>query len=313
MRLPAIAEAQLPAELPHGLRARVVDLVPVSVRRHMRRFSVDRLSAPRGLGTVLAVALFAASGFYGAMLNGEVGTVAGKFVRTGEALTAGLGFGIDTIRITGQRLADEETILAYLGVHKGSSMIFFDAAAARDRVAQAPWIDTAAVLKLFPDTLEVVVTERTPFARWQHDLAVSVIDRSGRVISPVVPGSMAQLPLVVGPGAAERAATLFETLDRWPFLAARVRVASLIAERRWNLVVDNGIEVRLPEGEIASAVGELAALDRDQAILDKDIVAIDLRFNDRFYVRLAPDAAAKRSAALKEEAKKARKKAGARI
>ncbi len=313
MHLPATAEAQLPAERPRDLRARAIDLVPMPVRARARRFSADRLSAPRGLGTVLAAALFAAAGVYGTTLSGAGESISGKIVRAAEAVTASLGFGIDTIRITGQRQADEETILSYLGVHEGSSMIFFDAAAARDRVAQAPWIATASVLKLFPHTLEVAVTEHAAFARWQHDLAVSVIDRSGRIIAPVVPSSVAELPLVVGPGAAARAAALFDVLDRFPFIAARVRVASLIAERRWNLVVDNGVEVRLPEGDITAAVAELAVLDRDQAILDRDIVAIDLRFADRLYVRLAPEAAAKRSKTLKENAKKARKKAGARI
>ncbi|MEQ1865662.1 MAG: cell division protein FtsQ/DivIB, partial [Micropepsaceae bacterium] len=59
-------------------------------------------------------------------------------------------------------------------------------------------------------------------------------------------------------------------------------------ERRWNLRLDNGVEVRLPEEGATAALGELVRLDREEKILSRDIKAIDLRFPDRFIVKLPP-------------------------
>ena len=311
---PVLTEAQLPAGVAvRGLRHRLGDLLPMSVRRRARVLAGGGRTPPRGLGAVLTLLLFAAGWGYGVVLDGDARAVGGEFGALVEAATAAAGFGIRSIRISGQQQTDEGTILTALGVHKGSSMLFFNAEAARRRVEAGPWVERAAVRKLFPDTLEVVVHERRAFARWQHDLAVSVIDRSGKVLSRQVPETLSGLPLVAGAGAAERAAALFEIIDRHPFLSARLNAASLIAERRWMLLFDNGVRVQLPEKGVAAAVAELAALERDRNILDLDIVGIDLRFSDRIFIRVRPELAAARRAALKKRAKEARRNAELRI
>ena len=83
----------------------------------------------------------------------------------------------------------------------------------------------------------------------------------------------------------------------------------LVAERRWNVVLKNGIDVRLPETGVEQALDTLVELDRDKKILTRDIAAIDLRLPDRVTVRLSDEAAAARAEALK--AKKPKKKGGA--
>ena len=53
--------------------------------------------------------------------------------------------------------------------------------------------------------------------------------------------------------------------------------------------MDNGIDVRLPETDIAAAWTQLAQLERDQKVLGRDVVTIDLRLPDRFVIRVNPD------------------------
>ena len=73
----------------------------------------------------------------------------------------------------------------------------------------------------------------------------------------------------------------------------------LVAERRWNLHLKNGIDVLLPETEPERALTTLVDLDRDKKLLSRDIVAVDLRLADRVTVRLSDAAAAARDEALK--------------
>ena len=71
--------------------------------------------------------------------------------------------------------------------------------------------------------------------------------------------------------------------------------------RRWTLKLDNGMDVRLPERDAAAAVARLVKLDREQRILDKDIIALDLRMNDRVVVRLTEEAMAARLDAARKK------------
>jgi cell division protein FtsQ len=83
-----------------------------------------------------------------------------------------------------------------------------------------------------------------------------------------------------------------------------VHACVLVGERRWNLRLKNGIDVRLPESDIAPALERLVALDRAKNLITRDIVAIDLRLADRVTVRLSDAAAQARLEALKDKAKK---------
>jgi cell division protein FtsQ len=113
---------------------------------------------------------------------------------------------------------------------------------------------------------------------------------------------------VVGRGAAARAKEILTLLDRYPDLRDQVRASVLIGERRWNLRLRNGLDVRLPETEVEPALAALVALDKDKKLITRDIVAIDLRLPDRVTVQLSDVAAAARADALKD--KKPVKKGG---
>jgi cell division protein FtsQ len=86
-----------------------------------------------------------------------------------------------------------------------------------------------------------------------------------------------------------------------------LRAAVLVADRRWNLKLTSGLDIRLPEAEVAQALDVLDALDRDKKLLSRDLTAIDLRLPDRVVVRLSDEAAQAREQALKERDKKKKK------
>jgi cell division protein FtsQ len=82
-----------------------------------------------------------------------------------------------------------------------------------------------------------------------------------------------------------------------------------VGERRWNLRLRNGLDIRLPEVDAASALDHLVKLERETKLTTRDITAIDMRLSDRVTVRLSPAAAQSRSEASKDR-KPAAKKAG---
>ncbi len=135
-----------------------------------------------------------------------------------------------------------------------------------------------------------------------------MIAADGTVLEPFVENRYLGLPLVVGRDAERQAKDFLAVVDRYPDIRSALRASILVADRRWDLRLTNGINVQLPESDIAAALDRLVQLDHDNRLLSRDIIVVDLRLPDRVTVRLSDAAAAARDDALKATLK--RKKGG---
>jgi cell division protein FtsQ len=275
-------------------------------RRYGR--SLDHVAArlvclPRHAGAVATLLLILASVVYGAVRSNRAGTVVDFFRDVRDGAAAAAGFAIATVAVSGEKHLSREEILAAAGVTPRSSLLFFDVADARVRLLTNPWIAEATVQKLLPDRLVISISERAAFALWQKGGRVGVIAADGTVLEPSVLPRYAGLPFVVGSGAETRAREFLALLDARPALRADVRASVLVAERRWNLRLKNGVDVRLPEFDVEQALDRLVALERDVKLTERDITAIDLRLADRVTVRLSDQAFQAREEAKKQQQK----------
>jgi cell division protein FtsQ len=267
-------------------------------RMHRLSARISRLRLPARAGLVATLALFAATGAYGVALGGHGPALSATLRSVGDGAANAVGFGITEITLTGQMHVKEGEILAAAGVTPATSLLLLDAEDTRQRIAALPWIASVTVQKLYPGRLVVEVKERDAFALWQRHGRLQVIASDGTVIAPHTDPRFNNLPLVVGPGAETRAKAFFDLLDRYPVVRGEVRAAVLVAERRWNLRLKNGIDVRLPETGIEAALARLTELDRTRRLMSRDVVTIDMRMPDRVAVRLSEEAAQARTAAL---------------
>ena len=98
------------------------------------------------------------------------------------------------------------------------------------------------------------------------------------------------LPLLKGSGAPDNAAALVDMMASRPALAKRVAQAARRGDRRWDLVFESGLLVRLPEKKPLRAWERLAYLDRQFDLLSRGLVVIDMRLPDRLVLRTPPGA-----------------------
>jgi cell division protein FtsQ len=268
------------------------------------RWSLLQTRMPRGIGIAGAALVVVASIVYGAVKGDHVPAIVNAFNDARDRVANAAGFRIVSIALTGNHHVSRDEVLAIAGITGTTSLPFVDVELARERLKSNPWIGDASLLKLYPGELQIVIKEREAFALWQKDRRVTVIADDGTVLEPYVAPRLVQLPLVVGAGAQTKAREFLALLDRHPALRDLVSASILVGERRWNLRLQNGIDVRLPESDVTAALERLVALDREKNLLTRDIVAIDLRIPDRLTVRLSDGLAQARLDALKEKAKK---------
>lgn len=210
----------------------------------------------------------------------------GHLTAMAQAILADAGLTIEKVDITGHKETSKRAVHEKLQLAKVRSLAGFDVWAARERLQQLPWVRNASVRKVYPNGLDVQLEERRAHARWQNAGRTYLIDNAGRVIAPLTSRRYDKLPLVVGAAADRRATALLAALTEYPAVRRRVSAAVFIGERRWDLMFDNGLEVKLPELGLAQALGELARLDQSHDLFKRDIVAVDLRLPDRLLLRL---------------------------
>jgi cell division protein FtsQ len=263
---------------------------------------------PRRAGVAATLLILLGSTGLGIVKGGHLEEATSALSDTRNSIANSAGFRITAVSINGRKQLSQDEVLATGGVNGRSSLLFLDAAVVRDKLKANPWIADATVLKLYPGQLQIDIVERSAFALWQQDGRLSVISDDGAVLQTYVSRRFISLPLVVGKGAETRARDFLALLARYPQVRAATKAAIFIGERRWNLRLKDGLDLRLPENDIGNALAALSKLDKEDRLFSRDIVAVDMRLPDRLTVQLSEDAAKAREELFKE--KKPKKKAG---
>lgn len=256
--------------------------------RLMPRFAffADRpMMAMTGLSVVLALlaALFA-SGIIGRGF---------RAIDTGINQTlAHAGFGISEIHITGNRRTPYKQILEVLAMQPGQSIFSADLFGARNRLAQLDWIASAEVHRRYPDAIFVTLVEKRPFALWQAPMnargeaPIALVERNGNIITTREIEKFSRLPKLVGAGAPQSAAELVDAVKSHRAVSARTAAFARISSRRWNLILDDGVIVKLPEAGWDKQLAALEHLIIDNGILERDVTEIDLRSPTHYFFML---------------------------
>ena len=195
-------------------------------------------------------------------------------------------FKLVDVTVEGRDYVERSAILAALNVKSGDSLLGIDLQASRQRLESIDWVASATVERRLPDTLYVILVERRAVAIWQNGEEYTLIDRDGRTVraSRMPPGAD-KLLLLGGPGAPEHVGELLLLLAYEPTVARQLRAAVWVGQRRWNLILNNGIEIWLPEEDAVAALQQLAKLDDKHRLLSREFGVVDLRLPDKLYLK----------------------------
>jgi cell division protein FtsQ len=242
------------------------------------------------------------------------------------AVTGGVGYGVyrtsvvaaqanvllvDRIVVHGnERLSDADVIAVVNGL-RGESLMWTDLETWRERLTASPWIRDASLRRTLPSTIEITVTERTPMGIGRLKGELYLVDDSGVIIDEYGPHfADFDLPIVDGlPDGTGGVGSI--TDESRASLAARViaalkakpQIASRLSQVDVSDVHNAGV---ILTGDAAMIqLGEDRFLQRLQSYLDlaatlrervADIDSVDLRFDDRIYVRPVGKAKRKKEA-----------------
>jgi cell division protein FtsQ len=221
------------------------------------------------------------------LVGGYVGAAVASTNLTIAALIRDAGFGISEVHIGGNTRTPGETVTAVLGFEPGQSIFSADLRTAREKLLHLPWVADATVQRRYPDAITVTLTEKVPYGLWRSpDGRVFVTERNGNLITDSGVEEFAKLPHLVGDGAPKDAPEIVEAVAQIRAVQARMSAFERVSNRRWNLVLDDGVVVKLPEHDWQKELPVLEHLIIDKGVLERDISEIDLRSKNAIFFML---------------------------
>lgn len=214
-----------------------------------------------------------------------------------ESLTSGLdgmvksiqhrdAFMVKMMKIEGASPVVDAGLRAMLPVDLPASSFDIDLDALRRQVLRLDAVESID-LRIRQDVLHATVHERVPAILWRHARGMELLDKTGhRVASVTARDVRSDLPVIAGEGADAAAAEALTLIAAAGPILPRLRGLERMGERRWDVVLDRGQRIRLPETGAVRALERAIALDKAESMLARDVSVLDLRDGSRPTLRL---------------------------
>jgi cell division protein FtsQ len=208
------------------------------------------------------------------------------------ALSSRPEFAVHGFRVSGASGELAEAIGGVVALPPGASSLTLDVAAVQARIAALGPVRHVRVTLGSDGILMIAVDERIAEALWRDaDGILRLVDREGVAIGPAGPrADHPSLPVVLGadaPAAMAEALALFRAV---PELRPRIRALVRVGARRWDIALDRGLTIMLPERDAEAALARVMALHYGEELLDRQLSAVDMRLGERPTLRMTPEA-----------------------
>jgi POTRA domain, FtsQ-type len=151
--------------------------------RSNRFFRPDCPAVYRFAARSFAVLFLASTIVRGIVLGGHLEYAGSPWQKLPGEIAGMFGLAALDIELAGLVHHDPQEVLGYIGVKPGAPLIGFDAKRARTKLQELDWVETATVVRTFPNKLQITISEREPFVVWQHDGELQVVDQNGKPMS----------------------------------------------------------------------------------------------------------------------------------
>ncbi len=168
----------------------------------------------------------------------------------------------------------------------GKGFFALDLDAVQKAVAALPWVESVDARKRWPDTLQLRIYERQPFARWNGK---QLISRQGLVFDAPEGTGTGDLPELSGPDARLAEVVSFYAETRKAFAGTHLLIDGVALTERgsWSISVANGAQIVIGDRDQAGRRLRrfLEVYPQLMAGHDEGFVHADLRYTNGFAVR----------------------------
>jgi len=218
---------------------------------------------------------------------------------TGNVLSAD-ALTITRITVSGNSRMSKGEVVALMDGIRGTNMLTVDIESWRQKLLASPWVADAAIRRVLPGTVNVVISERQPMGIGRVNDDLYLVDVQGGIIDQFGPNyADFDLPIIDGLAGPPRdngaliddaraalASRVLSALQARPALAKRISEID-VSDVRDAVLILKGDTAMVRVGADQFAERLQSYLDLAPALRERvaGIDYVDLRFDERVYVR----------------------------
>jgi cell division protein FtsQ len=162
-------------------------------------------------------------------------------------------FPIKSVAVIGAHHLDHQAVQALIAPLVSNGFFAADVDRVKERLQQLVWVDQVAVRRLWPDQINVVITEKNPIAIWNN---ASLLSSNGDLFSPAVDSYPAGLPQLIGPAGEQILMSQYYSKFSEILLPLHFKIArlELTPAMSWRLICDNGIKINIGHKDVLTRI-----------------------------------------------------------
>jgi cell division protein FtsQ len=266
-----------------------------SKRHQVQRISTQKRNVQRFTYSFFLLGFFSLF-IWGYFYTSTLGLYFSKAI---ENSLVSLGFKLDDVVVEGRIRTDKAQILSLLNLRRGKPLLSLDLAEAKEKLEKISWVKSAQVKRQLPNTLFIRISEKEPISLWHNKGKTYLMDRDGELVETKEPHKYKGLPIITGDNAPQHMKDLMALLEKFAELKSRVTAATHLRASRWDLRLDDKVDVKLPEKEAEQALTYLLDLAKHQ-LIQQEVMTIDMRLPGKLILRLTPEAAQRKNKSGKD-------------
>ena len=197
---------------------------------------------------------------------------------------------VQHVEVTGTSALNSEDVATLADIH-GNSMVSSSFADAEARVAALPQVRSVQIQRHWPDTIEIAVTERAPWATWTLGATAYTIDEAGVVLAttaadvgPIIHAPASAAPFQPGDHVDANALALTHSLVEQVPAQLGVNLTEIDWSTNSGVTVNTDAGYKVVFGDSANMQYKLAVWQGVETEFGRDSMAghvLDLRFGER--------------------------------
>jgi len=179
----------------------------------------------------------------------------------------------------------EEEIKILLTGHMGTGFFRFNVNELKSLLENHPWVNEAAIKRLWPDSIAIQIEEHFPIAQWNEN---ELLNQQGEIFQPERTDELAVLPQLFGPKDSQ-----IQVMDQYQLFnqilfSSGLKLTGLTLTHRgsWSLTVNNSMEITVGRSEIVSRLQRFVDFYERQTIrTTMNIGEVDLRYGNGIAIK----------------------------
>ncbi len=186
--------------------------------------------------------------------------------------------------IFGNKYIDSNSLIYELNKNLGLNENKSDLYVISNILKNKKLIKTFTITKKSNNFLEIKIKEKNIIGLIKIKNKDYLVDEFNNLIDIKITPDLFHLPIFIGKNSNKNANAILKLIKESNINLNYISF-SLINDRRWNINLNNGVKILLPENKVLSTLKLLKKINLEYDILNGNFVEIDLRINGKYFLK----------------------------